>query len=172
MFKYSVVECRGKFHPGQCVALVAHAQTADCLGCKLPLGWDFLLQSSHLLYTEDSDKGIGTGLAGPVLAGPLLKRNSILQKASNKQKHQSDSWVCQACYITVRQVEKPYQQVENYWPPTHAIYFYVHKIFCFAKVSNRQSAIVIFRFRRLTMTLYNRYKSFMSIVKYIDHPRI
>ena len=50
-----------------------------------------------------------------------------------------------------------------YRMPTHAIYFYMHKVFCCARISNRWSVSVIYKFGRLTMAYYNRYKTIWAV---------
>ena len=101
-----------------------------------------------------------------ILTGPLAsyfsRQKTKFHFTKSKQKFQGDFWTCYACYITVQQVEKPYQEVEISGRPRIKFYFYAHEIFCCAKVSNRQSANVIFRFVRLTIIHYNRYNSHMS----------
>ena len=49
--------------------------------------------------------------------------------------------------------------------------FYVHNIFCCAKVIDRV-LVWFLMFGRPTTTYHNRYKSHVSSVKYIGHPRI
>ena len=63
-------------------------------------------------------KAVGNGPVGQVLAGPLFlkikNKISIYQKPSNKQKYYDDFWACSACYNSVYQKEKAYDEVENY----------------------------------------------------------
>ena len=56
------------------------------------------------------------------------KQNSILQKASDKQKYKCNFRTCIACYTTIQQIEKGYDEVENNCPPTHTNYFKQHKV--------------------------------------------
>ena len=60
------------------------------------------------------DKTIADSLGGQVLAGPLflnVKAKFYLQKTSNEQKYYSDFWTCTACYITIQQIEKGYDEI-------------------------------------------------------------
>ena len=63
-----MVEHRGIFHPSQCVAPVARAQTACCLGLKSPLSWgNFCIQVIlfvKLKIVTPCSTGFGL-LAGP-----------------------------------------------------------------------------------------------------------
>ena len=51
----------------------------------------------------------------------------------NKQKCQCDFQACQANYTTLQQIEKGYQQRQDYWPPTHKVNCYTHKVYSFVE---------------------------------------
>ena len=95
---------------------------------------------SHFIRSYVSCKAIADGLIRlwPNHNFSNLKQNSILQKPSNKQKHQDHFQTCQACYINNTVEKKTYDEVENNQPPTYAKYFMLHKVSYCAKLSNKQ----------------------------------
>ena len=71
---------------------------------------------------------IAKGQIGQVLIRPLflkVKQNSILQKASNKQKYYGYFWTCSACYITIWQMKK-YMMDAKIFDATQGILFCKH----------------------------------------------
>ena len=47
-----------------------------------------------------------------------FKRKQVINKSTD------DFWTCSACYITIQQIEKGYDEAENNRPPTHAKIFH------------------------------------------------
>ena len=90
-------------------------------------------------------KAIADGPVGQVLAKPCLflkvKMKVHLRKASNKQKYWDDFWTCSACYIMIQQIEKGYDEVENYRLPMHTKKLWSTRYSIVQKLSNKQSAI-------------------------------
>ena len=69
--------------------------------------------------------GVGAGPAGQVLAGPLLFKVKIKCHFCKKQVMNRSASVI---FRLVRQVEKGYQERQDYRPPTHTIYCCAYKV--------------------------------------------
>ena len=145
-----------------CIYIYSHARKGFCDTYLVttnenrkviwPCMWDYsprLFYQSNYIGCNSQGSSERSGWTAFGQTTIFLKAyNSILQKATNKEKYWGYFWTCSALYIMIQQIENPYDEVANRRSSTHTRIFNFNAIHGILLLSNKdvQSAKVICKF--------------------------